>query len=113
MFKSLPSARKCGHLNNSHLYPQILHDSKHRGIEVGDVKLNHSGLPVIDSKGNQHEHDVKTFMDEHHHVSTAFKLMSLLDLNLWNMYGTAWAPPFYPGMNMYQQQVKNPLPLPG
>ncbi|KAK4556042.1 dihydrolipoamide dehydrogenase precursor [Recurvomyces mirabilis] len=27
-------------LNNSHLYHQILHDSKHRGIEVGDVKLN-------------------------------------------------------------------------
>lgn len=27
-------------LNNSHLYHQILHDTKHRGIEVGDVKLN-------------------------------------------------------------------------
>ncbi|KAK8206143.1 hypothetical protein IWZ01DRAFT_439475 [Phyllosticta capitalensis] len=27
-------------LNNSHLYHQILHDSKHRGIEVGEVKLN-------------------------------------------------------------------------
>ncbi|KIH89115.1 dihydrolipoamide dehydrogenase [Sporothrix brasiliensis 5110] len=27
-------------LNNSHLYHQILHDSKSRGIEVGDVKLN-------------------------------------------------------------------------
>ncbi|KAI0157034.1 dihydrolipoyl dehydrogenase mitochondrial precursor [Hypoxylon sp. FL1284] len=27
-------------LNNSHLYHQILHDSKPRGIEVGDVKLN-------------------------------------------------------------------------
>jgi len=27
-------------LNNSHLYHQILHDSKHRGIEVNDVKLN-------------------------------------------------------------------------
>ncbi|KAL6898746.1 hypothetical protein GGI43DRAFT_423299 [Trichoderma evansii] len=27
-------------LNNSHLYHQILHDSKHRGIEVSDVKLN-------------------------------------------------------------------------
>ncbi|KAK0713822.1 hypothetical protein B0T26DRAFT_742324 [Lasiosphaeria miniovina] len=27
-------------LNNSHLYHQIMHDSKHRGIEVGDVKLN-------------------------------------------------------------------------
>ncbi|KAJ5162110.1 hypothetical protein N7492_007502 [Penicillium capsulatum] len=27
-------------LNNSHLYHQILHDSKKRGIEVGDVKLN-------------------------------------------------------------------------
>ena len=27
-------------LNNSHLYHQILHDSKNRGIEVGDVKLN-------------------------------------------------------------------------
>ncbi|KAI2779315.1 dihydrolipoyl dehydrogenase mitochondrial precursor [Daldinia loculata] len=27
-------------LNNSHLYHQILHDSKPRGIEVGDVQLN-------------------------------------------------------------------------
>lgn len=27
-------------LNNSHLYHQILHDTKKRGIEVGDVKLN-------------------------------------------------------------------------
>jgi dihydrolipoamide dehydrogenase len=27
-------------LNNSHLYHQVMHDSKHRGIEVGDVKLN-------------------------------------------------------------------------
>jgi dihydrolipoamide dehydrogenase len=27
-------------LNNSHLYHQVAHDSKHRGIEVGDVKLN-------------------------------------------------------------------------
>jgi dihydrolipoamide dehydrogenase len=27
-------------LNNSYLYHQIMHDSKHRGIEVGDVKLN-------------------------------------------------------------------------
>lgn len=27
-------------LNNSHLYHQILHDSKNRGIDVGDVKLN-------------------------------------------------------------------------
>ena len=27
-------------LNNSHLYHQILHDTKRRGIEVGDVKLN-------------------------------------------------------------------------
>jgi dihydrolipoamide dehydrogenase len=27
-------------LNNSYLYHQILHDTKNRGIEVGDVKLN-------------------------------------------------------------------------
>src|SRR5947207_6329252 len=27
-------------LNNSHLYHQILHDTKARGIEVGEVKLN-------------------------------------------------------------------------
>ncbi len=27
-------------LNNSHLYHQILHDTKNRGIEVSDVKLN-------------------------------------------------------------------------
>lgn len=27
-------------LNNSHLYHQILHDTKNRGIEIGDVKLN-------------------------------------------------------------------------
>lgn len=27
-------------LNNSHLYHEILHDTKRRGIEVGDVKLN-------------------------------------------------------------------------
>ncbi|KAF1834323.1 dihydrolipoyl dehydrogenase [Decorospora gaudefroyi] len=27
-------------LNNSHLYHQVLHDTKGRGIEVGDVKLN-------------------------------------------------------------------------
>ncbi|KAL2386079.1 hypothetical protein RJZ90_000904 [Blastomyces dermatitidis] len=27
-------------LNNSHLYHQVLHDTKKRGIEVGDVKLN-------------------------------------------------------------------------
>ncbi|KAF2477941.1 dihydrolipoyl dehydrogenase [Lindgomyces ingoldianus] len=27
-------------LNNSHLYHQILHDTKNRGIEVGDVALN-------------------------------------------------------------------------
>ncbi|KAF1983546.1 dihydrolipoyl dehydrogenase mitochondrial precursor [Aulographum hederae CBS 113979] len=27
-------------LNNSHLYHQILHDTKQRGIEVGEVKLN-------------------------------------------------------------------------
>ncbi len=27
-------------LNNSHLYHQILHDTKHRGIHVGDVKLD-------------------------------------------------------------------------
>lgn len=31
-------------LNNSHLYHQILHDTKGRGIEVGDVKLN---LPAM------------------------------------------------------------------
>lgn len=31
-------------LNNSHLYHQILHDSKPRGIEVGDVKLNLSAM---------------------------------------------------------------------
>ena len=27
-------------LNNSHMYHQVLHDTKNRGIEVGDVKLN-------------------------------------------------------------------------
>lgn len=27
-------------LNNSHLYHQILHDTKNRGIDVGEVKLN-------------------------------------------------------------------------
>ena len=27
-------------LNNSHLYHQIVHDTKKRGIEVGDVKVN-------------------------------------------------------------------------
>jgi dihydrolipoamide dehydrogenase len=27
-------------LNNSHLYHTILHDTKNRGIEVGDVKIN-------------------------------------------------------------------------
>lgn len=27
-------------LNNSHLYHQVLHDTKNRGIDVGDVKLN-------------------------------------------------------------------------
>merc|ERR1712169_111018 len=27
-------------LNNSHLYHTIMHDTKNRGIEVGDVKLN-------------------------------------------------------------------------
>jgi dihydrolipoamide dehydrogenase len=27
-------------LNNSHLYHQILHDTKNRGIEVSDVKIN-------------------------------------------------------------------------
>ena len=27
-------------LNNSHIYHQILHDTKNRGIDVGDVKLN-------------------------------------------------------------------------
>jgi pyruvate/2-oxoglutarate dehydrogenase complex dihydrolipoamide dehydrogenase (E3) component len=31
-------------LNNSHLYHQILHDTKGRGIEVNDVKLN---LPAM------------------------------------------------------------------
>ena len=31
-------------LNNSHIYHQILHDTKNRGIEVGDVKLN---LPAM------------------------------------------------------------------
>lgn len=31
-------------LNNSHLYHTILHDSKSRGIEVGDVKLNLANL---------------------------------------------------------------------
>ncbi|KAI8627539.1 dihydrolipoyl dehydrogenase [Xylariaceae sp. FL1651] len=31
-------------LNNSHLYHQILHDTKGRGIEVGDVKLNLEGM---------------------------------------------------------------------
>jgi dihydrolipoamide dehydrogenase len=27
-------------LNNSHIYHQVLHDTKNRGIEVGEVKLN-------------------------------------------------------------------------
>ena len=27
-------------LNNSHMYHQILHDTKNRGIDVGEVKLN-------------------------------------------------------------------------
>ncbi|PHH58472.1 hypothetical protein CDD81_5713 [Ophiocordyceps australis] len=31
-------------LNNSHLYHQILHDTKNRGIEVGNVKLNLANL---------------------------------------------------------------------
>lgn len=31
-------------LNNSHLYHQILHDTKGRGIEVGDVKLDLKGM---------------------------------------------------------------------
>lgn len=31
-------------LNNSHLYHQILHDTKNRGIEVNDVKLNLANL---------------------------------------------------------------------
>lgn len=31
-------------LNNSHLYHQVLHDTKGRGIEVGDVKLNLANL---------------------------------------------------------------------
>lgn len=31
-------------LNNSHLYHQILHDSKNRGIEVGEVKLDLANL---------------------------------------------------------------------
>ncbi|KAL0469852.1 hypothetical protein QR685DRAFT_499921 [Neurospora intermedia] len=34
-----------------------------KGVEPNVT--HHSGLPVIDSKGNQHELDVKTFMDEH------------------------------------------------
>lgn len=31
-------------LNNSHIYHQILHDVKNRGIDVGDVKLNLSTM---------------------------------------------------------------------
>ncbi len=31
-------------LNNSHLYHQIQHDTKNRGIDVGDVKLNLSNM---------------------------------------------------------------------
>jgi len=31
-------------LNNSHMYHSILHDTKNRGIEVGDVKLNLANL---------------------------------------------------------------------
>lgn len=30
----------CCRLNNSHIYHQTLHDTKERGIDVGDVKLN-------------------------------------------------------------------------
>ncbi|KAJ4395212.1 hypothetical protein N0V85_006638, partial [Neurospora sp. IMI 360204] len=107
-FSPLAALRKFG--RQLQIVAQILHDSKHRGIEVGDVKLNHRALPVIDcanslfeqqaihcnsprrvipdssagpplygnlerhkitkdyianSKGNQHELDIKTFMDEH------------------------------------------------
>jgi len=37
-------------LNNSHLYHQILHDTAHRGIEVGEVKLNLAKL--MEAKDN-------------------------------------------------------------
>ncbi|KAK0724785.1 hypothetical protein B0H67DRAFT_481003 [Lasiosphaeris hirsuta] len=68
-------------LNNSHLYHQILHDSKHRGIEVGDVKLNLaqlmkakdtsvSGLTkgvefLLKKNGVEYIKGAGTFQDEH------------------------------------------------
>ncbi|KAK0610503.1 hypothetical protein B0T17DRAFT_500389 [Bombardia bombarda] len=68
-------------LNNSHLYHQVLHDTKHRGIEVGDVKLNLeqlmkakdlsvSGLTkgvefLLKKNGVEYIKGTGTFKDEH------------------------------------------------
>ncbi|KAH7157223.1 dihydrolipoyl dehydrogenase precursor [Dactylonectria macrodidyma] len=68
-------------LNNSHLYHQILHDTKKRGIEVGDVKLNLanfmkakddavSGLTkgvefLLKKNGVEYIKGTGTFVDEH------------------------------------------------
>ncbi len=68
-------------MNNSHLYHQILHDSKHRGIEVGVVKLNLkqlmkakeqsvSGLTkgvefLLKKNGVEYIKGTGTFQDEH------------------------------------------------
>ncbi|KAF7549203.1 hypothetical protein G7Z17_g6541 [Cylindrodendrum hubeiense] len=68
-------------LNNSHLYHQILHDTKKRGIEVGEVKLNLanfmkakddavSGLTkgvefLLKKNGVEYIKGTGTFVDEH------------------------------------------------
>ncbi|KAH7015106.1 dihydrolipoyl dehydrogenase precursor [Ilyonectria destructans] len=68
-------------LNNSHLYHQILHDTKKRGIEVGDVKLNLPNLMkakddavngltkgvefLLKKNGVEYIKGTGTFVDEH------------------------------------------------
>ena len=68
-------------LNNSHMYHQIKHDSKHRGIECSDVKLNlgqmmkaketsvaglTKGIAFLFKKNKvEHVHGTASFLDEH------------------------------------------------
>ena len=108
-------------LNNSHLYHQILHDTKNRGIEVGDVKLNlpnmmkaketsvaglTKGIEFLFKKNNvEYIKGTGSFVDEH---TVAVNLLdggetSVKAKNIFIATGSEATP--FPGLTIDEQKV--------
>lgn len=108
-------------LNNSHLYHQIMHDTKHRGITVGDVKIDvptmmkaketsvsglTKGIEFLFKKNNvEYIKGTGAFQDEH---TIAVNLMdggetSVKAKNIFIATGSEATP--FPGLTIDEQKV--------